>query len=127
MSNNASINIEELADIFKALSNPNRLKIVRKLMCCCKPGTVLNIDACDSASCIGELGADLGVGKSTTSHHIKELKRVGLIKTQRHGQKIKCWIDPELINSISIFFKARPTDENSSQYVSTSKVQILPR
>lgn len=105
MSNNTPIDIEELADVFKALSNPNRLRMVRKLMSCCQPGTVMQIDVSDSAACIGELGADLGVGKSTTSHHIKELKRVGLIKTQRHGQKIKCWIDPELIDSIRIFFK----------------------
>lgn len=104
MSNNENNYIEELADIFKALSNPNRLKIVEKLMGCCKPGTVLNIDVHDS-SYINELGADLGIVKSTTSHHIKELKRVGLIRTQRDGQRIKCWLDPELISAIGNFFK----------------------
>jgi DNA-binding transcriptional ArsR family regulator len=104
MSNYHTDHIEELADIFKALSNPNRLKIVEKLMACCKPGTVLDIDVYDS-SYINELGAGLGIGKSTTSHHIKELKRVGLIRTQRDGQRIKCWLDPELVNIISDFFK----------------------
>lgn len=104
MSNNDTYTLEELADVFKALSNPNRLKIVRKLMGCCNPGTVFQLHVEDRAVCIGELGADLGIGKSTTSHHIKELKRVGLIKTQRDGQKINCWIDPDLISTISRFF-----------------------
>ena len=104
MSNNTLPTIEELAEIFKALSNPNRLRIVSRLMGCCRPGTVLQINLDDRAACIGDLGADLGIGKSTTSHHIKELKRVGLIRTERKGQKIHCWIDPELIQVLRSFF-----------------------
>ena len=106
MSNNNPSTIEELAEVFKALSNPNRLKIVQKLMSCCEPGTVFNFEPQESTAYVGELGSDLGIGKSTTSHHIKELKRVGLIKTQRDGQKIKCWIDPELISRVSAFFRS---------------------
>lgn len=105
MSNNSPVNIEELADIFKALSNPNRLKIMRKLMDCCSLGTTIQLDARKSTAYIGELGADLGIGKSTISHHIKELKRVKLILTERHGQKIQCWINPKLVNSVGDFFK----------------------
>ncbi len=105
MSNNRPVNIEELADIFKALSNPNRLKIMHKLMDCCSLGTKLQLDVHKKTAYIGELGANLGIGKSTISHHIKELRRVKLIITERHGQKIKCWINPELVNSIGDFFR----------------------
>lgn len=104
MSNYNTKNLEELAEVFKALSNPNRLRIIKKLMSCCEPGTVLDISAHGSAY-INELGANLGIVKSTTSHHIKELKRVGLIRTKREGQRIKCWIDPDLIKDIGSFFK----------------------
>lgn len=105
MSHNSTVNIEELSDIFKALSNPNRLKIMHKLMDCCNLGTKLQFDVHKRTAYIGELGADLGIGKSTISHHIKELRRVKLIITERHGQKIKCWTNAELITSIGDFFR----------------------
>lgn len=53
---------------------------------------------------VGELGQDLGIVKSTVSHHIKELKRVGLIRTRRVGQKIECWVDADVLSSLRQFF-----------------------
>ena len=103
MLNNKTISIDDVAEIFKALSNPNRLQIFLRLATCCRPGTVGIIDRQDT-SYVGELGQDLGVVKSTVSHHIKELKRVGLIRTRREGQKIACWVDPEVITTLKQFF-----------------------
>lgn len=104
MSNYDKKNIDELAEVFKALSNPNRLTIFLRLISCCKPGTVGYIDE-DSSAYIGELADEVAVVKSTVSHHIKELKRVGLIKTERQGQKIACWVDPEMVKDLHKFFK----------------------
>ena len=104
MSNYNNEDIEELAEVFKALSNPNRLKIFLRLISCCKPGTVGFFDE-DSSAYIGELADEVAVVKSTVSHHIKELKRVGLIKTERQGQKIACWVDPELVKDLHKFFR----------------------
>ena len=92
-----------MAEIFKALSNPNRLKIYMRLATCCKPGTIGIIDNKDAA-CVGELGEQLDIVKSTVSHHIKELRQVGLIRTRRRGQKIECWVDPDLVNRLKDFF-----------------------
>jgi len=103
MSNNKNIKVDEYAEIFKALSNPNRLLIFLRLASCCKPGTVGFIEE-DSTAFIGELGEGLNVVKSTISHHIKELKRVGLIRTERQGQKIACWVDPQMIDALKTFF-----------------------
>ena len=103
MSNNKNIDAEEFAEIFKALSNENRLRIFLRLASCCKPGTVGFIDESATAY-IGELGEEVDVVKSTVSHHIKELKRVGLIRTERQGQKIACWVDPHMIDSLREFF-----------------------
>lgn len=103
MSNFPNTKLDELAEIFKALSNENRLKIFVRLASCCKPGTVGYFDT-DSSAYVGELGDELDVAKSTVSHHIKELRRVGLIRTERQGQKIACWVDPNMVESLHQFF-----------------------
>lgn len=92
-----------MAEIFKALSNPNRLKIFMRLATCCKPGTIGILESPDSAY-VGELGEELDIVKSTVSHHIKELRQVGLIRTRRRGQKIECWVDPDLVDLLRDFF-----------------------
>ena len=99
--------IEEFAEIFKALSNPNRLKIFLRLISCCEPGTTASIDGdfeAKGCACVGELGRDLNIVSSTISHHIKELYRAGLIRMERRGQKIECWIDPETVEALQSFF-----------------------
>lgn len=104
MSKNSKENsVEEFAEIFKALSNPNRLKIFVRLISCCKPGTIGYINE-ERSAYIGELAEEVAIVKSTVSHHIKELKRVGLIRTERQGQKIACWVDPEIVDALRKFF-----------------------
>jgi len=103
MSNYRDKNIEEFAEMFKALSNPNRLKIFLRLISCCQPGTHTSIES-EGCACVGELGQDLGIVPSTISHHIKELRRAGLIRMERRGQKIECWIDPDTIAALQGFF-----------------------
>jgi ArsR family transcriptional regulator len=107
MSNYRDKNIEKFAEIFKALSNPNRLKIFLRLISCCVPGTSISIDSnivSQGCACVGELGQDLGIVPSTISHHIKELRRAGLIRMERQGQKIECMIDPETLAALQSFF-----------------------
>lgn len=103
MSNNQTKNIDEFAEVFKALSNPHRLKIFMRLVSCCRPGTVSLVDE-ESSAYVGQLGEELEVVKSTVSHHIKELKRVGIIRTERRGQKIACWVDPNIVEALKNFF-----------------------
>ncbi len=103
MSNYENNNLEEYSAVFKALSNPNRLKIFLRLASCCKPGTIGYLDDVNTAT-IGQLGQEVDVVKSTVSHHIKELRRVGLIRTERRGQKIACWVDPVMVTALKDFF-----------------------
>jgi len=107
MSNYQSKNIEKFAEIFKALSNPNRLKIFLRLISCCQPGTLASIKnntESEQCACVGELGQDLNIVPSTISHHIKELRQAGLIRMERRGQKIECWIDQEVLSALKGFF-----------------------
>ena len=92
--------------MFKALSNPKRLSIFLRLISCCSPGTVCSADE-DMRACVGELGQDIGIAPSTVSHHIKELRRAGLIQMKRRGRKVECWIDPGTLRDLAEFF-SRP-------------------
>jgi len=103
MSNDDNKKLYKYAEVFKALSNPNRLKIFWSLATCCKPGTIGIIDSGNTA-CVGEIGKDLDIVPSTVSHHIKELRRAGLIKTHRRGQNIECWVDPGILEELKVFF-----------------------
>jgi len=107
MSNHQHKDLAEFAEMFKALSNPNRLKIFMRLTSCCLPGTVasINPDTGEAGcACVGELGQDLEIVPSTISHHIKELRQAGLIRMERRGQKTECWIDPETLKALKSFF-----------------------
>jgi ArsR family transcriptional regulator len=107
MSNNRVKDIEKYSEMFKALSNPNRLRIFMRLITCCQPGTVASINSKsgeEGCACVGELGQDLGIVASTISHHIKELRQAGLIRMERRGQKMECWIDPETLAALRGFF-----------------------
>jgi len=97
-----SININIYADMFKALSNPHRLKIFLRLASCGTGGIACKTDS--ACECVGDLGSNLGIAPSTVSHHLKELHRAGLIRSRRQGQRIECWVDPEVLNSLTHFF-----------------------
>lgn len=103
MSNYRSDDVDKIAGLFKALSNPNRLRAFLRLATCCAPGSVCTASP-DMAACVGEIGRELNVSPSTLSHHLKELRRVGLIRTERRGQSIACWVDPGTLQCLAEFF-----------------------
>jgi ArsR family transcriptional regulator len=106
MSNNRN-NAGRLSGMFKALSNPNRLRIFLRLASCCPPKANGKIPLArgEACACVGELGKDLGIVPSTVSHHIKELHSAGLITMQRHGQSIRCSVEPGAVKKLSEFFR----------------------
>ena len=110
MSNYLDNDTDKLADAFKALSNPNRLKIFLQLMNCCTPGTVCRSEDLSpdliAKSCVGDLGEGLGIAASTLSHHIKELSRAGLIQMERRGQHVDCWVNPDAVKELNLFFQS---------------------
>jgi len=99
VSNYTPQDLERYAAVFKALSNPHRLRIFLRLTTCCAPGTVAEVE--DGCACVGDLGGDLEIAPSTVSHHIKELRNAGLIRVRRNGRKMECWIDPDVLSEIA--------------------------
>jgi DNA-binding transcriptional ArsR family regulator len=76
----------EIAEIAKALSHPARIKILK----------ILN----DLNSCmVGSIVDLLPLSQSTVSQHLKELKRVGLIKGEIEGPKICYCINSKVLEN----------------------------
>lgn len=99
--------IYRFADIFRALSNPNRLQIFLRLVSCCPPGTKCSSDIA-LGQCVGELAKGLEIDPSTVSHHIRELRQSGLIRMERRGKNILCWVDPETVIATANLLTGRP-------------------
>ncbi|MCG8575487.1 MAG: metalloregulator ArsR/SmtB family transcription factor [Flavobacteriales bacterium] len=72
----------ELAALIKALAHPARIAIVQHL---------LQLNACVCGDLVGELK----LAQSTVSQHLKELKKVGLIKGTIEGTSVCYCIDSE--------------------------------
>jgi ArsR family transcriptional regulator len=106
MLNSRTDNVEQLAAIFGALSNPNRLRIFLRLMSCCGPEAP-GITEEQASAFVGELGRDLGIAASTVSHHIKELHHAGLIQMERRGQNVACWVDRTGLQAMAAFLSAQ--------------------
>jgi len=110
MPNYGNEQLEEFSEIFKALANPNRLRIFLRLASCCEPGTVCCEDD-DMQQCAGDVGQDLGIAPSTVSHHLKELRRAGLIRMERLGKRVRCWTESAVMQNLGDFFLQRDNEK----------------
>lgn len=97
-----AIHVERLAEMFKALSSPHRLRIFARLAARCCPGTPTT--EADMRTCVSNISQNLNLSPSTVSHHMKELRQAGLIKMQKHGQETDCWVEPETLEMLTRFF-----------------------
>ena len=83
---------DRLARMFKALSNPNRLKLFMNLL----EESKLDLAKGRTHDCfLVKLLHGLDLGAPTVSHHVKELADAGLIHTERDGKQLICSVDPE--------------------------------
>ena len=75
--------IEELSEVFKALSAPTRLKLVRLL------------GQHKGALCVNALAHRLDVSQSAGSQHLRVLRQTGLVKSERHGSSVHYLLDQD--------------------------------
>ena len=108
------------AEAFKALANPNRLAIFLHLVSCCPPGTSCSFDE-EMKKCVGDLGKGLNIVQSTISHHVKELRRVGLIHVAKKGRYTECWVDGETVTLMADLLIGRRSIEGLSEVPRCSK------
>jgi ArsR family transcriptional regulator, arsenate/arsenite/antimonite-responsive transcriptional repressor len=89
---NTKHDVDRLARMFKALSNPNRLQLFLNLLDESKLDLAKGrIHDCFLTKLIG----GLELGAPTVSHHVKDLADAGLIRTQREGKQLICSVDPD--------------------------------
>lgn len=76
--------IETLSDIFKALGDPTRLRLLQLLT---NQSVVFCGGDCDSELflCVGALAKKLAITQSAVSQHLRILRQAGLVRGERRG------------------------------------------
>lgn len=78
--------LQSLTDIFKALSDMNRLKIVIALASC--------------ELCVCDLAAVCGSSESAVSHQLRILRNLRIVRHRRDGKVVFYRLDDEHVNSL---------------------------
>jgi DNA-binding transcriptional ArsR family regulator len=79
-----------LAAMFKALSDPIRLRLLSLIAS--HPG---------GEACVCEISASFDVSQPTISHHLKLLRSSGLIDCERRGTWVYYWVIPSALQQLS--------------------------
>lgn len=66
--------IQPLADVFKVLGDPTRLRILRVLM--------------NQEVCVRDISDELGMGQSAVSHQLRILRDARLVQFRRDGKTV---------------------------------------
>jgi DNA-binding transcriptional ArsR family regulator len=93
--------IEQLADTFKALSDPTRMRLIKLLR------------ASDGALCVNALAHNLGVTQSAVSQHLRVLRQAGLVRGERRGHFVHYLLDDDGLQE----HKARLRDTLGEEFV----------
>lgn len=83
---------QELAELFKAVADPTRLRLVKLLA------------ESPHALCVNALTARLGVTQSAVSQHLRVLRQVGLVSGERCGNQVHYSLDRRKIEQATRLF-----------------------
>jgi DNA-binding transcriptional ArsR family regulator len=89
---NMKLDYDTAAATLSQLGNITRLKIVRELV---RTG--------DAGMPVGEIRNILKIPHSTLSHHLGHLRNAGLVRQEREGTVLRCFIEFEQIDGIVSF------------------------
>jgi ArsR family transcriptional regulator len=86
--------IDELAEIFKALSDPTRLRLIKLLG---DQSATMCQGTCEGRHflCVNALAHKLGVTQSAVSQHLRVLRQVGLVSGERRGSFMHYSLDKD--------------------------------
>ncbi|ATW24795.1 ArsR/SmtB family transcription factor [Candidatus Formimonas warabiya] len=96
----------QMAKIFKALSNPNRLELYLKI------AQAHETSIQTGGECfVTDIIDCLNIGAPTISHHIKELANADLITTEKRGKFLICRVNEKLVTEVSKILSLRNTSK----------------
>ena len=81
----------EYAELFKVLSDPNRINIIQLLV--------------KGETCSCELIHELPISQPTLSYHLKHLADVGLIESKKNGTRVNHYVNKDKLVMLSEFVK----------------------
>lgn len=92
----------EAIELMAALGSPTRMRLLRllqdKALRCCDPA---GCDLSERCCTVSELADGLGVSIANASHHLKELRRAGLITMERRGRHVYAAIDRKAVLALA--------------------------
>jgi ArsR family transcriptional regulator, arsenate/arsenite/antimonite-responsive transcriptional repressor len=77
------------AEVFKALADPQRVRIVDLLM------------GAEGPTCVCDLTPHLGIAQPTVSHHLKRLVDAGLLDRERRGTWAYYSLNPAALDRVA--------------------------
>ena len=77
--------VEKLAEIFKAFSDPTRLRLIKSLR------------GNNGALCVNALSGMLGVTQSAVSQHLRVLRQAGLVRGERRGNFVHYLLEKNVL------------------------------
>jgi hypothetical protein len=105
--------LEDLVGFFKALADPNRLKIVGVLA--------------QRAFTVGEIASAVGVSISTASHHLSKLADAGLVVARAEGYYNLYSLQTEALTSLArtLLADARPAPRPGAEGLEAFERKVL--
>jgi len=83
-------NVGKTYEFLRAIADPNRLKI----LCVLQGGS----------KCVCEIVPAIGISDKLASHHLKQLKNIGLLTEKREGTFIRYSLDRKAIRKYKLLF-----------------------
>ena len=98
--------VKDMAEFFKVLGDPTRLKLLKML------------SSCNNQLCVGALAHKLKITQPAVSQHLKVLKAAGIVENERKGFHVHYALNKEafLTRKIDIDSLFKVITEGSSEF-----------
>ena len=77
----AQVDVQELADLFKVLGDPTRIRIVQQLL--------------NKEMCVTDIAEAMGMGQSAISHQLRVLRQARLVAFRKEGKTVYYGLNDE--------------------------------